>query len=75
MFVGKGARSLQFVEKPFEDFTPIPLWAVDGIRRVTSLWQYGQVSITGTKQHQVLVDLLVLPHNIIARHTMTSIFT
>lgn len=53
MFVGEGAHSLHFVQKSFEDLTPTPVWAANRIGNVNSLWQYAQVSITGTKQHQV----------------------
>lgn len=53
MFVGDGARSLHFVQKVFRDLTPTPIWAVDRSGNADGLWQYGQVSITGTKGHQV----------------------
>ncbi|XP_078377085.1 uncharacterized protein LOC144660350 [Oculina patagonica] len=53
MFVGPGARSLHFAQKSFEDLMPTPIWAASKIGNVDNLWQYGQVSITGTKKHQL----------------------
>ena len=56
MFVGHGAQSLSFVQRTFEDLIPTPIWAVDkvqGFGNVDSVWQYGQVSITGTTRHKV----------------------
>ncbi|KAJ7365918.1 hypothetical protein OS493_002649 [Desmophyllum pertusum] len=56
MFVGHGARSLHFVQKTFKNLAPTPIWAEHRIGNVDSLWQYGQVSITGTKKHQLFFE-------------------
>ena len=53
MFFGNGARSLHFVQKAFRDLTLTPIWAVNRSGNSDGLWQYGQVSITGTKHNQV----------------------
>lgn len=52
MFVGYGNQSLHFIQNVTEDLEPPPIWAA---RNTDSpqLWQYGQVSITGTVRHQV----------------------
>ena len=53
MLVGYGARSLRFVQNASESWylTPVPIW--EEVRSGSVEWQYGQVSITGTKRHQV----------------------
>ena len=56
MFVGDGARSLRFVQNASESgyLTPVPIWTCWKRTRSGNVeWQYGQVSITGTKRHQV----------------------
>ena len=54
MFYGRGNRSLHlFQDFPNEDITATPVWEVDSSEDGNSLWQYGQVSITGTRRHQV----------------------
>ncbi|KAL9987313.1 hypothetical protein ACROYT_G001597 [Oculina patagonica] len=58
MLVGDGARSLSFVQNASESWhvKPTPIWTGKGSRNDDSLWQYGQVSITGTKRHQLYFE-------------------
>jgi len=53
MFVGYGDCALRFYQKAFENLTSTPIWEGHRSENSSILWQYGQVSITGTKEHQV----------------------
>ena len=55
MFKGHGNHSLHLFQKVIKDLTPTPVWGLDSSEEGHSLllWQYGQVSITGTRRHQV----------------------
>ena len=53
MLVGYNDVALRFFQKTFENLTSTPIWEGRRSENGNILWQYGQVSITGTKEHQV----------------------
>lgn len=55
MFFGHGNHSLHLIQSVNEDLEPTPIWAINGTEEdyKQKLWQYGQVSITGTVRHRV----------------------
>ncbi|XP_022803754.1 uncharacterized protein LOC111341068 [Stylophora pistillata] len=52
MLVGYGNQSLHFIQNVAQDLESPPIWAARNTDS-SQLWQYGQVSITGTARHQL----------------------